>query len=98
MGGDNDVHTVLNLVWECSDIYPDLKWAWYSGRHKLYDIFDYVKIGPYMKDRGGLDNVNTNQRLFIRIASDLNNDLYYGWEDITYKLQNATFVNDSNIS
>ena len=27
--------------------------------------FDYIKIGPYKKELGGLDNPNTNQRMYL---------------------------------
>ena len=40
---------------------------------------DYVKIGPYMEDRGGLDNPNTNQVLYKW------DDKSEKWVDITYK-------------
>ena len=28
------------------------------------DYFDYIKVGPYKKECGPLDNPNTNQRLY----------------------------------
>ena len=44
----------------------NLKVGWYSGRSHLapeidLQYFDYVKLGPYIEERGGLDNPNTNQ-------------------------------------
>jgi anaerobic ribonucleoside-triphosphate reductase activating protein len=94
MGGDNDVPYLLELAWLIHDRYgDDLKVAWYSGRNEIYcNGFDYVKIGPYIKERGGLDNINTNQRLFKSNFKDVNNNMYWTFEDITYKLQNATPV------
>ncbi|MDR0509543.1 MAG: anaerobic ribonucleoside-triphosphate reductase activating protein [Rikenellaceae bacterium] len=49
-----------------------LKTAWYSGRDALPDgvraeNFDYIKLGPWVEARGGLDSPTTNQRLF-RVA------------------------------
>lgn len=43
--------------------------AWYSGRQELpgeieLKYFDYIKLGPYIEELGGLDNPNTNQRLY----------------------------------
>ena len=55
-----------------------LKTAWYSGRIKMPAAdgpFDYVKIGPYREELGGLKSEKTNQRLYKRIGSS--------WEDIT---------------
>lgn len=91
MGGDNDVNYLLELAYLIKNTYNDnIKIAWYSGRNKIYNIFDYVKIGPYKKEYGSLDNIKTNQRLFKSNFADINNDKYWYWEDITYKLQNAT--------
>ena len=46
-----------------------LKTAWFTGRTYFpagtqLDRFDYLKLGPYEEDKGGLDNPNTNQKLF----------------------------------
>ena len=44
-----------------------LKTGWYTGMSTIpecADSFDYIKVGPYIAERGGLDNPNTNQRLF----------------------------------
>ena len=51
----------------------------------IITAFDYVKIGPYIKEFGSLDNKTTNQQLFK-----------FDWktctlENITYK-----FWNDRN--
>lgn len=47
---------------------PDLKVALYSGRTQvedsMWEIFDYIKVGPYIPECGPLDNPNTNQRLY----------------------------------
>lgn len=88
MGGDNDINYLLELAYLIKQTYTDdLKIAWYSGSNKIYNIFDYVKIGPYKKEFGSLDKETTNQRLFKSNFSDINNDMYWYWEDITYKLQ-----------
>jgi anaerobic ribonucleoside-triphosphate reductase activating protein len=45
-----------------------MKVAIYSGREEVEDemwqMFDYIKIGPYIEERGPLENPNTNQKLF----------------------------------
>lgn len=47
---------------------PKLKIALYSGRSEveewIWETFDYVKVGPYLPEKGPLDNPNTNQRLY----------------------------------
>ncbi len=46
-----------------------LKTAWYSGRRHLpeylaLDQFDFIKLGPYEEQFGGLDSPVTNQRFY----------------------------------
>ena len=48
----------------------DIKTGWYWGGtdipKEVYLInFDYIKLGPYIKELGGLDNPNTNQRMYM---------------------------------
>ena len=69
MGGDNDaIHLVALASWVKT--HTNLKVAWYSGRQELAGIvarqlqwFDYIKLGPYKEELGGLDNRETNQVL-----------------------------------
>ncbi len=51
-----------------------LKTAWYSGRDKKApfvsdDNLDYIKLGSYQQDKGGLKQPTTNQRLYKRLLS-----------------------------
>ena len=72
MGGDNFIGQLVECARDIKYHYPNLKVAWYSGRRDLenYRIkeletyLDYVKIGPYVKQLGGLDNPNTNQKFY----------------------------------
>lgn len=93
MGGDYDT-PYLNELAGCivNDINPELKVGWYSGNSRLSDYintewFNYIKLGPYDKELGGLDNPNTNQRMYqySPYFSDCNTELGIGWRDITYK-------------
>lgn len=68
MGGDSDPSIINELATYAKEEFG-LKTAWYSGRDKIPDDFDltnfnYIKEGPYIKERGGLDNKETNQRLY----------------------------------
>lgn len=78
MGGDGDIQDVKDMLYVVK-WNTNLKTAWYSGREtvdsEFLELLDYVKLGPYIEERGGLDNMNTNQR-FFKV------------EDITYKFQN----------
>ena len=47
-------------------------------------MLDYIKIGPYIKDKGGLDSKGTNQRMY-EVISDKNGRRILN--DITYKFQ-----------
>ena len=89
MGGDAEPDTVVVLGEFIKAKYPNLKVGWYSGQKTFphYDLeaFDYIKIGPYIKERGGLDNPNTNQKFYEVIqASDEQGH-------ITSKLINTTY-------
>ena len=90
MGGDQEPTEISNLAVAVrlrSD-YP-YKTAWYSGRQYIpnelnIDAFDYIKVGPYIEELGGLDNINTNQRLYMVYHN------YFGiiQIDITHKFWN----------
>ncbi|MCE5331486.1 MAG: anaerobic ribonucleoside-triphosphate reductase activating protein [Bacteroidales bacterium] len=46
-----------------------LKTAWYSGKVKLPEYlsisnFNYIKLGPYIENLGGLDSPKSNQRFY----------------------------------
>ena len=79
MGGDNDMESLFNLNKQVKEMFPNLKTCWYSGweykdkefRNYSWRMpeFDYVKIGPYREECGGLDNPNTNQVMFKRTSS-----------------------------
>lgn len=67
MGGDNNPKEVNNLAYHIKK--TGLKVCWYSGNSTVskdiqLENFDYIKVGPYMKDRGPLNNKNTNQRFY----------------------------------
>ena len=69
MGGDADPVHIDSLARSIRTDFPDLKIAWYSGRPQLSPLidvsdFDYIKIGPYIKECGSIDIETTNQRLY----------------------------------
>ena len=85
-GGDADVNYLNNLAKYIKTKY-NINVAWYSGKDYLppeieLEYWDYIKLGPFIKERGGLGNPNTNQKLFK--IHKLNNK----WEivNITSKL------------
>lgn len=70
MGGDSDLDALIELLKHVKECHRNVKTAWYSGRREvpLIDfplvLLDYIKLGPYIKERGPLNNPNTNQRLY----------------------------------
>lgn len=79
MGGDQDITQILNYVWLIHYKYG-LKTCLYTGLTEdafknLVDrngirnsikLLDYIKIGPYIKEFGGLDSKTTNQRFYAK--------------------------------
>lgn len=85
MGGDAEPSYINTCAIAIKDLY-DLKVAWYSGKEEIHSsidlkFFDYIKIGPYIEEYGGLDNPNTNQKLF-KVEHTKDGDLLI---NITYK-------------
>lgn len=69
MGGDSGPEDISFLASVIKRMKPELKTAWYSGRQELskeIDLknFDYIKLGPYIEEKGPLNNPNTNQRFY----------------------------------
>ena len=66
MGGDANPSEVDDIAQDINEYYPELKVAWYSGRQELskeieLENFNYIKLGPYIKDKGPLNCRTTNQ-------------------------------------
>lgn len=84
MGGDSNPEEINDLAIKIKS--KNLKVGWYSGNSKISDKiniknFDYIKIGPYLKDKGPLSDKNTNQKMYEIIHFTGMNSL----KDITYK-------------
>ena len=66
MGGDRQPKDVVALARHLRQ-HSHLKVAWYSGNDILpryANLFDYVKVGGYKPELGGLRSRTTNQRLY----------------------------------
>ena len=75
MGGDAEPLEIERLAAWIKDTFPRIRTAWYSGRETLPDgfdlkVMDYVKLGPYKSELGGLKSPSTNQALY-RVLPDL---------------------------
>lgn len=79
MGGDGDKERLSQLATYAKS--RGVLSGWYSGETEL-DLseygryFDYIKVGPYIKERGPLNSPTTNQRLYKLTKNSI--------EDITY--------------
>lgn len=67
MGGDKEPWEIQRLAQRVKE--EGLKVAWYSGKSEIpEDIrlvnFDYVKLGPYIEEKGPLNSRNTNQVMY----------------------------------
>lgn len=85
MGGDAEPGQVNLLAEFIRDEFPNLQVGWYSGRDEIareieLKNFDYIKIGPYIQERGPLNQKGTNQILY-----KVNNNLTL--DDITDKIK-----------
>lgn len=74
MGGDAEPLEIQRLSLWVRKKFPGIKTAWYSGRQEIPDKFDpksldYIKLGPYIEELGGLKSPHTNQALY-RIEKD----------------------------
>ena len=84
MGGDPILVNSLSIYIKHN---YDIKVGWYWGGtdipKEIYLInFDYIKLGPYIKELGGLDNPNTNQIMYEidHIYGHANNITYKFWK------------------
>lgn len=85
MGGDSEPEQINTFAKYIKETYPKIKVAWYSGKSEIskkVDLinFDFIKVGPYIQDKGPLNCKTTNQVMFF---VDHNNDNIL--KDITYK-------------
>lgn len=79
MGGDGDVEALSRLAAYVKQNFS-IKVAWYSGKEKLPEEislvdFDYIKVGPYKKDYGSLNNKSTNQRMYRMSGGEIVEDV-----------------------
>jgi anaerobic ribonucleoside-triphosphate reductase activating protein len=67
MGGEWHLEELLKVIAQVHDagfktaLYTGLEWELVDGR--LKEKLDYLKYGPFIKEKGGLSSPNTNQRL-----------------------------------
>lgn len=67
MGGDQNIEELLNFLTICKEY--NLKTCLYTGSDEiefpyLFNLLDYIKIGHYNKNLGGLNSPITNQKFY----------------------------------
>lgn len=89
LGGEHDIDALVELF---QYAHKRVKTAWYCGldlvpKEKLgiMQYLDYIKVGHYDHELGGLDSSTTNQRFYI---INHQSDGSYWTKDITFKFQN----------
>ena len=89
MGGDGEPDKICALAEYVHEI-KKLKVGWYSGMdnyHKNIDFkwFDYIKLGHYDEELGGLNKETTNQRLYKLVQTRFDDGVYkIDFNDITH--------------
>lgn len=91
MGGDNSPISIDALAQYVHET-KNLKVGWYSGRDFISEEvdlhnFDFVKIGHYNEELGGLDKETTNQ-IFYKICREgdkqwVEDDTHLFWKKVT---------------
>ena len=68
LGEGNDHAALMSAANYVRRAYPSLAHGLYSGRESVeedvWELFDYVKIGPFRPSCGPLNKTTTNQRLY----------------------------------
>lgn len=87
LGGEHDIDELTFLF---QHGFKRIKTAWYcgldfipDGKQGITSFLDYIKLGHYDEELGGLDSPTTNQRLYAISHEGTDNH----WKDITFKLQ-----------
>lgn len=67
LGEGNDQDALIKMADYIHSVH-NIKVALFSGREdvedKVWESFDYVKVGPYIEEYGPLNKDSTNQRLY----------------------------------
>lgn len=82
MGGDQNLQELIDIFKYIQNTYH-LKTCLYSGNRDVHyfdnvlPYLDYIKIGPYIQSKGGLDSETTNQRMYKVQHSQIVDDITY---------------------
>ena len=77
MGGNSEPEEIEQLSgFILSQYNANYKTAWYSGsdtlpKASMINVLDYIKVGSYNQNLGGLSSENTNQRFYKKEKHEL---------------------------
>ncbi|MFI3302592.1 MAG: anaerobic ribonucleoside-triphosphate reductase activating protein [Rikenellaceae bacterium] len=83
MGGDAEPALIESLAEFVHSAFG-LRSAWYSGREVMplkLNSFDYIKLGDYREECGGLSQRTTNQRMYKVADGELEDITYIFWKN-----------------
>lgn len=95
MGGEHNIDALIELFMYA---HKRVKTAWYCGldlipsnKKGILDYLDFLKLGHYDQELGGLDSPTTNQKLYQKcsMVDTKTNNRVDGWTDITFLLQKS---------
>lgn len=88
-GGEHDLLWIEAIMYYVKKTFPHLRTAWYCGLDDMKPLkeickyLDYLKIGSFKQELGGLDSPDTNQKLYRLFHRGGTNQM----EDITNLIQ-----------
>lgn len=99
LGGESNIDALVEIF---QYFHQRIKTAWYCGldqipkdKRGILEYLDYVKLGHFDMDLGGLASPTTNQKLYQynKMFSECTPPLGIGWRDITFKFHNHEGAN-----
>lgn len=98
MGGDINPAEINELA-HWVKTHTSLLVGWYSGKQHLANEielsnFNFIKLGPYIPEKGPLNCPTTNQRMYEVVMTreiDSEGNPLYGLSDITYRFMKSIY-------
>ncbi|MBR4589885.1 MAG: 4Fe-4S cluster-binding domain-containing protein [Bacteroidaceae bacterium] len=89
LGDGGNIKEIAQFVKYCNDLgYLTCLYTGSTDMDEIVnecEVLDFIKIGPYIKEKGGLDSPTTNQRFYeIRYSYD-NDDEWIEYRNLTDK-------------
>lgn len=93
MGGDHEFESIIELGKVIKKL--GLKAAWYSGsdilEEEATEVFDYIKMGRFIEELGGLSSPKTNQKM-LKIEKNRIGIYSYKDKEWKYETKDKSFI------